>query len=736
MLAAGLCGLTGSSWPYSTHLDRLLSAEQRARHVELFGQAQPIRSDEWGVEMGASRAQMFSTPDFPTVNPNLGLGELQRTSYDVAIEDWGLAFRPLVWPLLTKTRWSYGVRWFLRSALLLLGLYAFFRAMLRGKDAPEIAAWAALAVSFSSPFTWWLSGVFPEPVIFACFAVACCQQHARATTSRRRLLWLAAFAWCCTCAFFFFYAPMWGPLLWILAAALLDVQRKEGVPFFRSALMVAVLGACVALAIFYFAPYVALVSHTAYPGKRVALAGQMPFRRLLDMMWPSLQVFTRPSGAALYVGHEAGQNVCEASSALEIFPFFLLTGVALVSTRVRAAIVAAVRSNPWSTAVLALLLAWLLLPLPRSFGTLTLLQWSPWMRVLFPLGLSTALLTASCLALLPDASTGRGLRTRELVAAASVVVLGLFAAAQQITIPGNGRAHALPLLLASALGLAAVAVLGARSSRLLLGLAWCVPLVIANFAVTPVTRTRELFVEGPGHAVVNEALARVPGRLLDYATHFGNELASRGWPVLAATYFAPDLDLFQFLGPETGLDVTTYNRYANVGFSMPPTPSKMYSPDSFIATVSPCSKRLEALFVNHLLVAPGSGLPPACARDFVEARAGDLLLWSRRRPVCRFGVAAGQGTSALDFDFHCDAAPQPAFVPERDGFSVRARGDAGHDLALALNRSLVSSVACEGATYRFADAHLLIHPAGSEGFRCDVRWLGSASALGRLASGK
>src|SRR5262249_10052989 len=119
LLSLGLCGLTGSSWIELVRRGGLITGNQRWQH-EFFAASRAIRSDEWAVQSPQVRAQQLSSPRFAMVNLDEGLGAHQRNTYGMPILDWGLPFRPLTWPFLIPWRWSNGVHWFLREALLLL----------------------------------------------------------------------------------------------------------------------------------------------------------------------------------------------------------------------------------------------------------------------------------------------------------------------------------------------------------------------------------------------------------------------------------------------------------------------------------------------------------------------------------------------------------------------------------------------------------------------------------------
>jgi hypothetical protein len=753
LLLLGLLGFSGSSVTHGARKSLLFDGRAGEEPRESFGTSRGIRTDEWSIDLPTARSQQIAEPSFPLVNLHQGLGQLQRNVTDSPVLDWGLAFRPLLWPLLVGTPWSQGVRWFLRSALLLLGLWALLRTVLarEGLDGEQrrqreaIAALSALAIAFSSAFTWWLSSGLPETVLFASFAVAAAGRALREQRRVPRLLWHGATAWLSASAFFIFYPPIWPPLLLVLCAALVDLHwrdRTSPAAALRAALPSVVLVACgAALSIAYFAPFLALVIQTLYPAHRVAAAGGLPPGRLLDMVWPSLRIYAPFTDPSVVLGSEK-LNECEAS-AVEALPFFLCSALAAVSPRVRAAARRAIGKSPASFTAWGLLAAWLLVPMPAWFGWLTLLRLSPWNRAWFVFGLSTALLSAALVAELTDPALPPARRTKEIVAAAAFLC-GCLALAVAV-VPGSQLElavdrwnHFAPCVLAAGAALAGAALLETRWGPRLLALAWAVPLVLADVGVHPLVASNELFARGSGHAQVDRALASEPGRLLDYTTHIANSLAGYGWPVLSAVQFAPDVGMFRFLAPDSpGLREEVFNRYALVHFRPPPGLAESPSDDSVWLFVSPCSQRLAALGVNHFLAYPGDRLPPECADRFVARPSAELQIWSRKDPVCAFGVARGPApvSDALRYDYSCAAGGSAARLrPGRSGLTVELPADSGVQFALALNLSLVDRVSCQSATARLGEAHLFFAPTGPSGASCRVEFLGTAGGLRRLLS--
>jgi uncharacterized membrane protein (GlpM family) len=479
LLLAGTLGYTGSSGMVAVRSCPLLTPDERGQHTERLGRSRPIRSDEWAVEAPMERAQQLATPSFPVVNLDEGLGQLQRNSYGLPVLDWGAAFRPLLWPLFSATRWGFGLRWFLRTFVVLVGFVGWFRAVTSRPDSSwtqdgaraHLTALAALAVLYSSAMSWWMSTPMVEMIGFAGLGVAASRQSMLEQRPRTRAAWWVAACYLFTCAFFGFYPPTWAPLLWLIAASIIDCRWRDTRGGWRALaasvpLLVAVVVA-VGTAIAYYSPYLVAVSHTAYPGARRATSGGFPLARLLTLAWPSVGIVAPLAGAERYLGKDP-INVCDFS-AVEVIPFFVLMAAAAVRGPIRLAVTRALTGNPWLVTAWLVLVAWQFLPLPRAFGTLTLLQWSPVYRAWIVFGVGTALLAVTILVELPAALTGPGRFARLETMIGTLVCALLFwrvcAEFGKLTDRGLALRHWGPMVLAGLLTLLGVALVRYRTGR-------------------------------------------------------------------------------------------------------------------------------------------------------------------------------------------------------------------------------------------------------------------------------
>jgi hypothetical protein len=349
-------------------------------------------------------------------------------------------------------------------------------------------------------------------------------------------------------------------------------------------------------------------------------------------------------------------------------------------------------------------------------------------------GVSAALLVSRLLATLRSDAQPEPFRWRGLIGIAAVAACAFVARGHYRHEALTGcyaRAWVPPMIVAAALLCAGSLLSGAaRGASLLLG-AWAISLLLANHRVNPLIHSVQLFAKGEGHRTVDRALSRAPGRILDYSTHAGAQLAAFGWPMLGGVQNSPDLALFRFLVPESpGLEEEVYNRYAHYGFELPPARSRLVQLDAIRVAIPACSRRLAALGVNHLLMEPGSAPEPACAGEWIPQAAGELRLWSRRTAVCAVGVARGTPASALEFDYSC---PGEARVrAEVSALFIEVPPDPTRSWAVAVNPDVLGTIDCSGATARIADAHLFVHPEGGPTAWCRAGYLDSGIALRRM----
>src|SRR3989338_3714433 len=114
----------------------------------LYGDPQPIRSDEWLVNTQLILAQ--DANDYQNINENIGTSRDMSFNIDVPAKDWSAPFKPqnLVFFVL-PFEYAFAFKWWVILYLLILAAYFFTLRLFPGKRL--LAALAALGFGFS-PF--------------------------------------------------------------------------------------------------------------------------------------------------------------------------------------------------------------------------------------------------------------------------------------------------------------------------------------------------------------------------------------------------------------------------------------------------------------------------------------------------------------------------------------------------------------------------------------------------------
>jgi hypothetical protein len=384
----GMLRISGSSLGlYSTTLG---TSEEDAGVVA--GPVRGIRSDEWVVRT-------------PWVLRQVELGLPTRAAGGVGTHDvvvladlptrsWELALRPhmVSYLVLDDEQRAFAMEWWLLAAVQLLGVYSLLYALTRR------AAVSALAASLltSSPATqwWWVPGAFTT-IGYGCLSTALLIFAYRVSDTRRRIALSVVAGWAIA-AFLTTLYPPWqvGTAIVVapigLAVLAPDLLRR---PTRRRAIasVVIVGGVSLGLAGVLFGSFLAAhretirtIAATEYPGAREADVGGSAS---LAVLWGSAFDFFSSRNPSATVN---GTNQSENSSALLFLLPVGLTCFALGSAgrlREHALI-------PPLLACLAggaVLLAWMLLPVPEELGRFALLTRAPPGRLFLPVGLASTL---------------------------------------------------------------------------------------------------------------------------------------------------------------------------------------------------------------------------------------------------------------------------------------------------------------------------------------------------------
>lgn len=346
----------------------------------LLGRPQAIRSDEYALWTPMVQQAVLS--GYAQADPNSLYGESQRHLYPLPLRDWGLAFKPTFWLFLVlPPAFAYAGYFAACTFLFVAGFYLLSR---RFGCSPQHAALISLLLYYSAyTQTWWTSlghhlAVFPWiPLLY----LAEMRAHWRA----------AAFTLATGCWFLggTFYPPLvWTLLLcgllgiWVFRPEMLRLSRDLSA---RQVASVAGMAAGSLAAYLYLRePLAAMLSSTGH-GARNLTGGSVPWQDFLGIFFP---MFSFQGGFVI-----SGKNHCEASAAGSALWPLLLSFLDYRASWRSLLEHPAKRPLLYRMAALgggvALLAAWMLLPLPAWVGLPFLWNKFPNSRLLFAAGLLT-----------------------------------------------------------------------------------------------------------------------------------------------------------------------------------------------------------------------------------------------------------------------------------------------------------------------------------------------------------
>ena len=400
-LAVAYVALHLSPSSYALALDQLGVEE-----APLLGTPRGIRTDEWSV-----MTPLFQTAvnnDFHEVNETSFYRENLRSFIGLPLLNWGLVFKPLVWPFfVVPPALAYSFFWAACAALMLIGWSVLLRELGFGRTVAGFTS----AILYFSPFVQAWSGPSPLLALFPWVLLAI----VRIRSPRRIVLTLSLLVpvWLLG----MFYIPALPPLLF-LALALCIAFRPE--IFSLRRLSGVLVGTTVGLLITfaYFAPVFRAYADSVYPGHRWSTGGDLP-------VWQVVSQFL-PATTTEYFTNLIAPNISEAATVASWLAVLALCAIDVDQIRHRYRDDPELRQDVRRLAVLGLMWAlitlWQLLPFPPmsyvlGFGL------SPEARTLFASGALLLIAAAYAVDRLPLRMTP----VRMVVFAAVVVLAWLVA---------------------------------------------------------------------------------------------------------------------------------------------------------------------------------------------------------------------------------------------------------------------------------------------------------------------
>lgn len=552
----------------------------------IFSSPKRVRFDEWSIWTPAMLSQARQVPAFPIENPNLGAGRAPLIM-NVPVAYYTTLFRPQFWGFfLFDFERGFSFYWCCKVFGLLLATGWWLRMM--GLRSRPLVVFGAIWIFFSSFTQWWFSSpaMLPEMVASWAICVGCAAQFFKPQDRSRKLLAFLVFAFFGINFILCLYPPYQIPLCWLGVAILFGVWREErnrspGSFNLYGLIWIGIALAFIALLLipFWFDVRNTLdvVAHTAYPGDRRSLGGDLSFSKLFSGVIGFFE--TEQIGPGVY------DNICEASN---FYPLWVAAAVAVIVARVR------LRKSisPLLAAVGVLLIAmsvYCVAKLPPWFVSATLLSFTTEKRTLLAIGLANILFT--CLFFdryrLRIFSKPGALLTGLAFSCAIVAVMWTLWTTNPIFF-SDKLLLAVPLAINGTLvTLFFWEVLRKWMPPILAAL-----LVFSNAGINPIMRGLSPLVDSAGFREISKIQAADPeAKWIVYNSHYFAQLVkASGAPILNGTKVVPDLPFWYRLDPG-GQHDWIYNRYANVGCELPrqgyEVSASLIHPDHYIWFLAP-----------------------------------------------------------------------------------------------------------------------------------------------------
>jgi hypothetical protein len=550
-ILASMADLNGSS------IGMYNSAGEGAPKSVLLGAPRPIRSDEW----------VYYTPDIMNESLRIHRFEVehsQRGGHNVALMDnvpiWHVStlFRPQFWSFFVlPVDYAFAVYWQFKALLLLVGVFSWL-LLVTGSSFWSITGSLWL---FFSPFTQWCyswSSELPEMMGLTCLVMVlfCFLTVGRSPRALALAAWAAA-----TCAIdlaLCAYVPHLLPLAylcvfflvaWCIASRKVIFQRQDAWKrFFAVAGAVAVTCAIGLVVYLDLKQAIIGIANTTYPGKRIFGGGSLPLYYLTShfMQWTDTESHFPP----------ALSNICEGSGYLWLAPVTLFLLGRLTLSRFQKIALGAL----WCFS--ALLLAWLLLPVPIEVGKWFGMTRTGSSRCIPALGLANVVIVA-----LTMAGSGRAvvnaIRTKLQWILIAGVALGSFCLGAVILVLTNnilGGFYSYAAIAFSAAFAALLIVLMVESRKVLLAAALIIPQAVLFGAVNPVQHGLGVILDSSLYKFVRQHQELLAGKWMVFSDSVvpSGFLAATGADVYTGMHFLPDIDHLSLFASK-GLDTQIFN---------------------------------------------------------------------------------------------------------------------------------------------------------------------------------
>jgi hypothetical protein len=522
----------------------------------LLGTPRGIRTDEWSVMTPLFEASVNN--DFREINETSFYRETLRSFIGLPLLNWGLVFKPLVWPFfVVPPALAYSFFWATCAALMLIGWSVLLRELGFGRTVAGFTS----AILYFSPFVQAWSGPSPLLALFPWVLLAVVRIRSprgiALTLSLLVPVWLMGM----------FYLPALPPLLF-LALALCIAFRPEIFSLRRLSAVLAGTTVGLLITLAYFAPVFRAYADSVYPGHRWATGGELPIWQVASQLLPAT--------TTEHFTNLIAPNISEAATVASWLAVLALCVVDVGQVRRRYGSDPGLRQDLRRLAVLGLMWAlitlWQLLPFPPlsyvlGFGL------SPEPRTVFASGALLLVAAAYAVDRLPLRLT-----PLRMAVFAAVVVVAWFVASLDLhdELAFRDELFVLPLVA----GIAAFAWVArdasVRTTRVAILLVALIPTIIVWGLFNPLQSTRVMF-RKPDTALTRELDALAATRSDGAIAVFGPAdavLNGVGYRSVTHVIATPSPHLFRKYFP--GMDEQTFNeifnRYVHTSLTTGPEP--------------------------------------------------------------------------------------------------------------------------------------------------------------------
>lgn len=348
----------------------------------IFGYPRAIRSDEWLV--GTPKFIAQAKAGFPTVNKNLGFGEVMPVQGCSPYKHWRVIFCPNMWPFFfLPLENAFSASWWFGSLLMILAIYYFILLLTNS----VFTAIVSPLIFFFTPFNqWWtysLSSFLGYGLLFIVFFIKAVSENRNKLKSLIYIIlsgyFLAAYA-------FILYPPFQVAVFYVLGLMLLGIlwQKKLIKKTFFFGILSIIL-TLIPIIGFYveFKEIINVVQNTVYPGKRFISNSLGNFLYLISGFY-NIQLLDDIKGSGPFA------NQSEASNFFMISLFSLPVYFWILIDQIKKK-----KVDPLFLSLMLsfiILLIWFLFPLPSFVAKFSLLFLVPQKRALIGLGIVNYLL--------------------------------------------------------------------------------------------------------------------------------------------------------------------------------------------------------------------------------------------------------------------------------------------------------------------------------------------------------